>query len=125
MPFSSFRNFSSTLKELQISYSEDSFIQAVPFEISDYFRNDLALMLEDGVVDNSERAICENLVYPILKEVWKQYRRHFVLWSQELLSADAKLSGFPEYTLARRSPLGKVVFDQPYLLLVEAKQDDF
>ncbi|NEP19536.1 MAG: hypothetical protein F6J97_22030, partial [Leptolyngbya sp. SIO4C1] len=41
------------------------------------------------------------------------------------LSADAKLSGFPEYTLARRSPLGKVVFDQPYLLLVEAKQDDF
>ena len=34
-------------------------------------------------------------------------------------------SGFPEYILARRSPLGKVVFDKPYFLLVEAKQDDF
>jgi hypothetical protein len=35
------------------------------------------------------------------------------------------LSGFPEYILAKRSPLGKVVFDKPYLLLVEAKQDKF
>jgi hypothetical protein len=56
---------------------------------------------------------------------WKQYRSHFILWSHECLNADAQLSGFPEYILARRSPLGKVVFDQPYLLLVEAKQDNF
>ena len=35
------------------------------------------------------------------------------------------LSGYPEYVLARRSPLGKVVFDKPYLLIVEAKQDNF
>jgi hypothetical protein len=82
-------------------------------------------MMTDGVVDNSEYAICENLVYPVLKEVWKQYRQYFILWSHQFLNADAKLSGFPEYTLARRSPLGKVVFDQPYFLLVEAKQDDF
>ncbi len=27
--------------------------------------------------------------------------------------------------MAKRSPLGKVVFDKPYLLLVEAKQDKF
>jgi hypothetical protein len=38
---------------------------------------------------------------------------------------DHKLSGFPEYILASRSPLGKIVFDKPYLLLVEAKQDNF
>ena len=97
----------------------------MPFEVSDYFRSDLRLMMEEGVVDNSEYAICENLIYPILKEVWKQYRQHFILWSHEFLNADTKLSGFPEYILARRSPLGKVVFDQPYFLLVEAKQDNF
>ncbi|MEM7557250.1 MAG: hypothetical protein AAF378_24810, partial [Cyanobacteria bacterium P01_A01_bin.84] len=33
--------------------------------------------------------------------------------------------GYPEYILAKRSPLGKVVFDKPYFILVEAKQDDF
>lgn len=35
------------------------------------------------------------------------------------------MSGFPEYIIAKRSPLGKVVFDKPYFILVEAKQDNF
>ena len=122
---STFSNFGEKLKEFQITYSEDSFIEAVLFEVSDYFRQDLELMMTEGVVNNSERAICENLIYPVLKEVWKQYRQHFVLWSHQFLSADAELSEFPEYALAKRSPLGKVVFDKPYFLLVEAKQDNF
>ena len=125
MPLSAYKNLSETLKEFQVTYTEKNFVRAVPFEVSDYFRSDLQLMMEEGVVDNSEYAICENLIYPVLKEVWKQYRRHFILWSHEFLNVDAKLSGFPEYILARRSPLGKVVFDQPYFLLVEAKQDNF
>ncbi|MEY3827891.1 MAG: hypothetical protein RLZZ148_2712, partial [Cyanobacteriota bacterium] len=79
----------------------------------------------EGVVDNSEYAICENLIYPILKEVWKPHSQKFTLWSHQSLIYDENLSGFPEYILAKRSQLGKVVFDQPYLLLVEAKQDKF
>ncbi|MDY7015169.1 MAG: hypothetical protein SVX43_16545, partial [Cyanobacteriota bacterium] len=82
-------------------------------------------VMREGVVDNSEFAICENLIYPVLKEIWKSYRSKFVLWSHECLSCDEDLTGFPEYILARRSPLGKVVFDKPYFLLVEAKQDKF
>jgi hypothetical protein len=54
-----------------------------------------------------------------------QYRSKFLLWSHQSLNYDEKLSGFPEYILAMRSPLGKVVFDHPYLMLVEAKQDNF
>jgi hypothetical protein len=123
--FSTYKSLSETLKEFQITYAEDSYIQELPFEVSDYFRTDLKLMMEEGVVDSSEYAICENLVYPVLKEVWKQYRQHFILWSHHFLSDEAGLSGFPEYILARRSPLGKVVFDKPYFLLIEAKQDDF
>jgi len=42
-----------------------------------------------------------------------------------MLTCDDVLSGYPEYVLAKRSPLGKVVFDKPYLLIVEAKQDNF
>lgn len=125
MSFSAYKNFSETLKEFQITYTERHFIAELSFEISDYFRQDLQLMMTEGVVDNSEYAICENLIYPVLKEVWKQYRQHFILWSHQFLSADAELSGFPEYALAKRSPLGKVVFDKPYFLLVEAKQDNF
>ena len=125
MPFSGFKSLGQTLKEFEVVYTEANFIDGVPFAVSDYFRQDLQLMMDEAVVDNSEYAICENLVYPVLKEVWKQYRRNFVLWSHEFLNCDAQLSGFPEYILARRSPLGKIVFDKPYFVLVEAKQDNF
>jgi hypothetical protein len=125
MSFSSYQNLGETLKEFQITYTEATFITGVAFAVSDYFRQDLQLMLEDGAVDASEFAICENLVYPVLKEVWKNYRKKFTLWSHRYLNCDGKLSGFPEYILARRSPLGRVVFDKPYFILVEAKQDNF
>lgn len=102
MSFSPFKSLSETLKEFQITYVEERFIQEVPFDVSDYFRQDLQFMMEDGVVDSSEYAICENLVYPVLKEVWKQYRQHFILWSHHYLTDEFKLAGFPEYILARR-----------------------
>jgi hypothetical protein len=123
--FSFYKTISDALKAFQIIYTEANFIVETPFQVSDYFREDLQLMMREGVVDNSEFAICENLIYPVLKEVWKLYRSKFILWSHQYLNCDADLSGFPEYILARRSPLGKVVFDKPYLLLVEAKQDNF
>jgi hypothetical protein len=125
MSFSSYKRLGETVKEFQVQYIKTNFIQEVDFAISDYFREDLQLMMDEGVVDNSEFAICQNLIYPVLKEVWKCYRANFLLWMQQYLNCDANLSGFPEYILARRSPLGNVVFDKPYFILVEAKQDNF
>ncbi len=125
MAFSNSKNIGEVIKEFQLTYIEDNFIQEVPFAISEYFREDLQTVMREGVVDSSEYAICENLIYPVLKEIWKSYSSKFVLWSHHALNYDQDLSGFPEYILARRSPLGKVVFDQPYFLLVQAKQDKF
>jgi hypothetical protein len=125
MAFSSFKTIGEVLKAFQVTYTEANFISEFAFTISDYFREDLQLMMRDAVVDNSEFAICENLIYPVIKEVWKIYRQHFILWSHQSLNYDEKLSGFPEYILAKRSPLGKFVFDKPYFILVEAKQDNF
>ncbi|MGA7935199.1 MAG: hypothetical protein WCA35_16745 [Kovacikia sp.] len=125
MSYSEFKTIGAVLQQYQVYYTEVNFVEPLDFAVSDYFRDDLHLMMREGVVDNSEFAICENLIYPVLKEVWKQYRQQFILWSHQALTFDNKLSGFPEYILASRSPLGKVVFDKPYLLLVEAKQDNF
>lgn len=125
MAFSSYKDIGSVLKEFQITYTEANFIGEIEFNISDYFREDLQTVMQDGVPSASEFSICENLIYPILKEVWKCYRSNFVLWGHKSLTYDENLSGFPEYILAKRSPLGKVVFDKPYFLLVEAKQDKF
>ncbi|MEG4589468.1 hypothetical protein QUA54_30255 [Microcoleus sp. MOSTC5] len=125
MPSSAYKTVGSVLKEFQITYTESNFIVETEFHVSDYFREDLEFTMREGVVDNSEFAICENLIYPVLKEVWKRYYSGFVLWSHQSLTYDQYLSGFPEYILAKRSVLGKVVFEQPYFLLVEAKQDNF
>jgi hypothetical protein len=125
MAFSSFKTIGEVLKTFQVTYTEANFISELAFTVSNYFREDLELMMRDAVVDNSEFAICENLIYPVIKEVWKVYRQHFILWSHQSLNYDERLSGFPEYILAKRSPLGKFVFDKPYFILVEAKQDNF
>ncbi|MEW6492628.1 MAG: hypothetical protein AB1589_08990 [Cyanobacteriota bacterium] len=125
MAFSNYKDIGTVLKEFQITYTEANFMSEVEFNISDYFREDLQTVMQDGVPSASEFSICENLIYPILKEVWKCYRSNFVLWGHKSLIYDENLSGFTEYILARRSPLGKVVFDKPYFLLVEAKEDKF
>ena len=125
MSFSNFKSLGSTVKELQVIYTEANFVSQATFPVSEYFQKDLEYVMREGVVNNSEFAICENLIYPILKEVWKAYSSKFTLWSHQMLTCDDVLSGYPEYVLAMRSPLGKVVFDKPYLLIVEAKQDNF
>jgi hypothetical protein len=125
MAFSNYKDIGAVIQEFQITYTEANFMGETEFSIPGFFREDLAFMMREAVVDNSEFAVCENLIYPVLKEIWKNYYSKFVLWSHKSLTYDQNLSGFPEYILAKRSPLGKVVFDKPYFLLVEAKQDKF
>lgn len=125
MAFSRYKSIGAVVKEFQVTYTESDFIAETPLTPNDYFREELQFVMREGVVNNSEYAICENLVYPVLREVWKSYYSKFLLWSHESLIYDEQLSDFPEYILAKRSPLGKVVLDKPYLLLVEAKQDNF
>ena len=45
----------------------------------------------------SEFAICENLVYPILKEVWMPYAEQMQLWCHTPLVCDKDLTGTPDY----------------------------
>lgn len=125
MPFNYYKSVGVVVKEFQINYMESVYIVETEIDINEYFKNDLAIVIREGIVDNSEYAICENMIYPILKEVWKSYKDKFILWSHQPLIYDEKLSGIPDYILAKRSPLGKVVFDQPYFVVVEAKKDNF
>jgi hypothetical protein len=61
MSFSSYKNLATTLKEFQITYVQADFLMGVDFPVSESFRADLDFMMREGVVDNSEFAICENL----------------------------------------------------------------
>jgi hypothetical protein len=48
-----------------------------------------------------------------------------MLWSHESLKYDEDLSGIADYLITKKSPLGKLVLEQPYLMVVEAKKDNF
>jgi hypothetical protein len=125
MAFSNYKSISSVIKKFQIKYVQSNFMLEVEFPAKESFQEELDLLFTDGVIDNSEDAICENLIYPVLKEVWKPYRSKLTLWSHEALAYDEDLSGIPDYTVTQRNSLSTIVFDKPYFLMVEAKQDKF
>ncbi|MGH7999643.1 MAG: hypothetical protein ACREPR_09510 [Brasilonema sp.] len=125
MPFSSYKSISAVIKKFQIKYVQTNFVLETEFPVKDSFKEELDLLFTDGVIDNSEDAICENLIYPVLKEVWKFYRSKLTLWSHQTLIYDEDLSGTPDYIVTQRNPLATIVFDKPYFLAVEAKQDKF
>lgn len=125
MPFTNYKTISAVLQDYQIVSAETDFVIETRMPVSDSFRADLEFSLKELVFDNSEYAICENLIYPVLKEIYKSYRDKFMLWSHQPINFDETLSGVPDYVVAKRSPLGKFVFDQPYVIVIEAKRDDF
>ena len=125
MAFSNYKSISAVVKKFQIKYVQSNFMLEREFFVKKSFQEELDLLFTDGVIDNSEDAICENLIYPVLKEVWKLYRSELTLWSHETLAYDEDLSGVPDYMVTQRNPLGTIVFDKPYFLAVEAKQDKF
>lgn len=111
MAFSDYKSISAVIKKFQIKYVQSNFILEVEFPVKQSFQEELDLLFTDGVIDNSEDAICENLIYPVLKEVWKPYRSKLTLWSHERLAYDEDLSGVPDYTVTQRNPLSTIVFD--------------
>jgi len=125
MPFTTYKGIGDVLKEYQIVSVEMDFVAEVSFISNEAFKADIEFSLREVVFDNSEYAVCENLIYPTLKEVYKHHKENFSLWSHQPLSFNEKLCGIPDYIVAKRSPLGKFVFDQPYIIVVEAKRDDF
>ena len=93
--------------------------------IRDAFREELEFCLREFAFEESEAAVCETIIFPVLKEAYRNYRDRFALWSHKAIAYDEQLSGTPDYILAKRSPLGKQVFEKPYLVAIKAKKDDF
>ncbi len=125
MSFESYQSIAQVVEEFQITTIGQDFLEPLPFRISDNFRDDLAFTLQEFNVEESEYGVCEAIIFPILKTVYRDYCDRFVLWSHKTLTYDSNLTGVPDYILASRSPLSKTIFKQPYFVAIEAKRDDF
>ncbi|MEQ8536709.1 MAG: hypothetical protein RIB93_04495 [Coleofasciculus sp. D1-CHI-01] len=125
MSFESYKNIGEVLKEYEITSSETNYIIETEIAVRESFREDLEFCLRELTFEESDYAVCETIIFPVLKELYRLDRDKFTLWSHKSLIYNEKLSGVPDYIIAKRSPLGKEVFEQPFFVVVEAKRDDF
>jgi hypothetical protein len=125
MPFTDYATIGDVALAYKITLRDENFVGLLERPISNVLREDLALAQNYSAYKRSETAVCESLIYPILKEVWKSYLQDLMLRSHETLRYDADLSGIPDYMVGRLSPLGRWVMEPPYIVVTEAKRDDF
>jgi len=124
MALRAYKSIDAIAKERQITVLVESFIQPLPVTVDERFQQELTYVMQHIDVKMSEAAISEFLIAPILKEIWKHYDDALLLWSHVALSAGEEFEGYPDYLFTKRTPLG-LVRDKPYVLVVEAKKDDF
>ncbi len=125
MALSNYTSLAQVQQRFRITYSEASYIRDNEAAVPAPFLVEIRFNTDHLDVYSSEAARCEALIFPILREVYKDYVEHCELWIQKPLSYDADLNGIPDYMLATRSALGRTVLGEPVLLIVEAKRNDF
>ena len=125
MAFTDFKSIMQVQEAYGIKYTQADYIQYGDIEPSPGFLEEFAFSQRHINVFASEAARCENVIYPILREVYKKYADSFTLWSHQSISCDAQLSGTPDYLISTKSELGKTVLGSPIIVIVEAKRNDF
>ncbi len=127
MAYTDFKNLGQVVQKYQISVKNTYFLpKKTTIKATELLRGEVKFAIEQGLYRASEIAIGEQLIYPILKEVWKKYfLKKYLLWSHTAFSFDSKLSGIPDYLFAERTSYDNAVVGPPILVTIEAKKDNF
>ncbi|AOX00726.1 hypothetical protein BJP34_15900 [Moorena producens PAL-8-15-08-1] len=125
MAFSDYKTIAQVQEEYKIKYLEKDFIEITDLKPSDLFVKEFEFSEQNMDIYTSESSRCENIIYPILREVYKDFIDKYTLWSHKSITYDAKLNGTPDYLFSRKSELGKTVLGFPIVIVVEAKKNDF
>lgn len=124
MAYGNYKNIDEVARKYQVAVALEPFVQSLPFAVPEAFQQELTYVLGHVDVKMSEAAISEFLIAPVLKEIWRHYDDALLLWSHVALNVGEEFDGYPDYLFTKRTALG-MVRDKPYLLVVEAKKDDF
>ena len=125
MAFSDYKTIAQVQEEYSIKYLEADFIEIADLKPSDLFVKEFEFSELNMDIYTSEYSRCENIIYPILREVYKTFTDRYTLWSHKSITYDAKLNGTPDYLFSTKSELGKTVLGFPIVIVVEAKKNDF
>ena len=124
MAFGTFKTLQDVARTYQVRVALGSFLRSQPRAVNPHLEEELRFNQEKIAVRVSEAAIDTFIIGPVLRDVWKSYTDALMLWSHVPMYGDESLQGVPDYTFTRCSPLG-MVQDKPFLIVVEAKKDDF
>ncbi len=121
--FTSFKTRTEVIKEFDLEFTIENFVKKKNFNLDKRDHEKLERSFNTPGIFNSEYAICEAILYPILSEV--AYYNNLPLWSHAPLeSVEANLSGTPDYLLAL-SEKGGELYKKAIVCVGEAKKDDF
>jgi hypothetical protein len=119
------KSLSDVLIYYNILYAKEEFVIIKSSDMNQAVKDDIAFTLERVPYKASEAAICENLIYPLIKDAWKHYVDIFSLWSHKSLVNETGFLTIPDYLISKQSNLGEIIFDFPVLAVIEAKKDNF
>ena len=127
MAFTEFKNLGQVVKKYDLLVKNLHFLPAeATMEASEWLHQEIKCVFEQGLYRTSEIAIGEQLIYPVLKEVWKNhFLAEFLLWSHPTFSVDEQLTGTPDYLVAKRTRYDNALVGPPILVTIEAKKDNF
>jgi hypothetical protein len=125
MAFSDYKSIAQAQTRFQIKYREEDFIAAQDVEPPQRFLEEFEFNRANLDMFSSEGARAEIIIFPILREAYKNYAQRLSLFVQRYLACDADLSGTPDYIIATKSPLGIMVLESPLVMIAEAKKNDF
>ena len=81
MAFSNFKAISDVQERFRITYVTDNFLGTEEIlKPSEQFLSELEFNMKYINVYASDGARCENVIYPILREVYKGYADGYALW---------------------------------------------
>lgn len=120
-----YKSLGEVLLAYRLHYQKDDFKITHKRTAPKKWVEELKFDLNEIPFDASEATIREVIIFPILRLAWKPFSPYLTLWGHKSISADDVLNGTPDYIIAKRSDLGAIVFESPFVAVVEAKMDDF
>jgi len=112
MAFSDFKSIQQVQQAYNIRYEEDDYVRYDEITPSSSFMEEFDFSRRHIDVFSSEASRCENVIYPIIRDVYKHHVGKYSLWSHKSLSYDDVLTGTPDYIITSKSSLGKTVLSR-------------
>jgi hypothetical protein len=125
MAFSDFHTISEVQQRYRIRYDEDKILTLYDNNPPETFIKDYAFYQKNLDIFTSEAARSEIIISPLLRELFKNHYTRYSFWIQKKLHYDAYLTGTPDYMFSQKSDLGKTVLENPIVIIIEAKKNDF